>query len=149
MQSSFLPCFVVTDAVKEYRGFYAPASIDRGILFMVCPFIQLSQNLNLASKIHTVWRIFLKLGMHVACDDFNVLYILRSLGQRLRSLGVMVKVTFITWLPRAKLHFFQMVYPSPTSKYKCFMWWVLHLIKGQDNRGNAARGGGALCYANL
>ena len=28
---------------------------------------------NLASKMHTLWRIFLKLGMHIACDEFYIL----------------------------------------------------------------------------
>ena len=70
-----------------------PVSIDIGsILFLpclpVCPSVCL-HNFNLASKMHILRRIFLKLNMHVACNEF---YILSNFD--MLPLGILVLIKF-------------------------------------------------------
>ena len=70
--------------------------IDRsgGILVLVCPSVCLSQNFNLASKMHTHWR-FLFQTWYATCDEFYILLNFEITGSKVKATEILAKFTRI------------------------------------------------------
>ena len=57
----------------------------------VRPFVCLSRNFNLASRMHTLRQIILKLDMYVACDEFYILSNFEATMSKVKVTGTWLK----------------------------------------------------------
>ena len=70
--------------------FYAPEGRHIKFELSIRPSFR-HKSLN-SSKMHTVWQIFFKLGMHVACDEFYILWKVKVIRSKVKVTEVMADV---------------------------------------------------------